>query len=348
MADLVTESLEEGAIGFSTGLIYTPHTNSDTHEVQTLASRLTDYGRPFVAHIRNERDDIWNALDEFVDIGAEEDIPLHLSHFKTAGEAQHGRSQRAIELLEAARDRGVDITADQYPYRAGSTMLASFLPSWTRAEGAEATLEYLRTDRSAIREYLEEGARAAWEDVFVTSVATEGNEQYIGMSVEEIADAREEPPAVTVMDLLLEEKLEVEHVSYHSIEADVRNILQYERAAVATDGLLGGEPHPRTYGTYPRVLGHYARGENLFSTEEGVRMMTSLPARVVGLEDKGVIREEKDADLVVFDPETVGTPATYENPRQFPEGMPHVLIDGEFVVRDGEHTGATPGSTIRK
>jgi N-acyl-D-amino-acid deacylase len=348
MADLVTEALEAGAIGFSTGLIYTPHTNSDTHEVQTLASRLADYGRPFVAHIRNERNDIWNALDEFVDIGAEEGIPLHLSHFKTAGSKQHGRSGRAIELLEAARERGVDITADQYPYRAGSTMLASFLPSWARAEGSEATLEYLRNSRSEIRDYLESGTRSPWEDVFVTSVATEANEGYIGMSIEAIAEARDEPPSVTVMDILLEEELEVEQYAYHSIEDDVRNILQYERAAVATDGLLGGEPHPRTYGTYPRVLGHYAREENMFSTEEAIRMMTSLPARVVGLEKKGVISEGKDADLVAFDPVTVGSPATYENPRQFPNGMPHVLVDGEFVVRDSEHTGATPGSTIRK
>jgi len=348
MADLVTEALEEGAIGFSTGLIYTPHTNSDTHEVQTLAGRLSEYGRPFVAHIRNEHDDIWEALDEFVDIGDEEGIPLHLSHFKTAGSKQHGRSGRAIELLEAARERGVDITADQYPYRAGSTMLASFLPSWARAEGSEATLEYLRGDREEIRDHLEGGTRTAWEDVFVTSVVTETNEQYVGMSIEEIAEARDEPPAVSVMDILLEEKLEVEHYSYHSIEDDVRNILQYERAAVATDGLLGGEPHPRTYGTYPRVLGTYAREENLFSTEEAIRMMTSLPARVLGLEDKGVISEGKDADLVAFDPRTVSTPATYEEPRQHPEGMPHVLVDGEFVVRDGEHTGATPGTTIRK
>ncbi len=347
MADLVTEALEQGAIGFSTGLIYTPQTNSDTAEVRTLAARLAAYGRPFVAHIRDEHDDIWAALDEFIDIGADTGVPLHLSHFKTAGEKQHGTSQRAIEHLEAARERGVDITADQYPYRAGSTMLASFLPSWARAGGTEQTLENLRNERSAIRDHLETETRAAWEDVFVTSVATEANESYIGMSVEAIADARGEPAAVSVMDLLLEEKLEVEHYSYHSIEDDVTNILQYERAAVATDGLLGGEPHPRTYGTYPRVLGRYAREKNLFSTEEAVRMMTSLPARVMGLESKGVIREGNDADLVAFDPRTVGSPATYENPRQFPTGLPHVLVNGEFVVRDGEHTGATPGTAIR-
>ncbi len=350
MADMVTNALEEGAIGFSTGLIYTPHTNSDTHEVQTLAGRLADYGRPFVAHIRNERDDIWNALDEFIDIGAEEGIPLHLSHFKVAGEAQHGKSNRAIELIEAARERGVDMTADQYPYRAGSTMLASYLPSWARAEGSETTLEHLRDedDRARIREFLETETRSSWEDVYITSVASEENEAHIGDNIETIAKERGEETSVAVMNLLLEEELEVEHYSYHSIEDDVKNILKYERATVATDGLLGGEPHPRTYGTYPRVLGHFVREENLFSVEEAVRMMTSLPARAMGLQEKGLIRPGMDADLVVFDPQTVNTSATYENPRQYPDGMPHVLVDGEFVVRDGEHTGATPGEAIRQ
>lgn len=350
MADMVTKSLEEGAIGFSTGLVYTPHTSADTNEVQTLASRLADYGRPFVAHIRDEHDDIWNALDEFVDIGSEEGIPLHLSHFKLAGEAQHGKANRAIEFIEAARERGVDMTADQYPYRAGSTMLASYLPSWARAKGSKATLEYLQNedDRARIREHLETGTKTPWEDVYVTSVMSEENEVHIGDNIETIAKERDEPVSVAVMNLLLEEELEIEHYSYHSIEEDVKAILKYERAAVATDGLLGGEPHPRTYGTYPRVLGHFVRKENLFSVEEAVRMMTSLPARAMGLQEKGLIRPGMDADLVVFDPQKVTTPATYENPRQYPDGMPHVLVNGEFVVRDGQHTGATPGETIRK
>jgi N-acyl-D-amino-acid deacylase len=163
-----------------------------------------------------------------------------------------------------------------------------------------------------------------------------------------IADERAASPTEVVIDLLLEERLEVERICYFAAEEDVKEILQHERTAVATDALLGGKPHPRTYGTYPRVLGTYTRDENLFSVEEAVRMMTSLPARVVGLDGKGLIRPGMDADLVAFDPLTVGTPATYDEPRQFPDGMPHVLIGGEFVVREGEHTGATPGTAIRK
>ena len=262
---------------------------------------------------------------------------------------QHGKSQRAIEFLEAARERGVDITADQYPYKAGSTMLASFLPPWTRTGDVDDTLDHLRNenDRDRIHTHLAD-VTVPWEDVSVTSVASEENERFVGMSIEAIALERGTDPESVVMDLLAEERLEVEEVSFHSIEPDVRNILEYERAAVATDGLLGGEPHPRTYGTYPRVLGTYARDENLFSVEEAVRMMTSLPARIMGLSEKGIIRPGADADLVAFDPDTVSTSATYEEPRHTPDGIPHVLVNGTFVVEQGEHTGATPGTVLRK
>jgi N-acyl-D-amino-acid deacylase len=347
MADLVTEALEAGAVGFSTGLDYVPQVVAETAELQTLASRLADYGRPFVAHIRNQSDDIWNALDEFVDIGAEEGIPLHLSHFKLMHRPQHGLAQRAIGFLESARDRGVDITADQYPYTAGSTMLAADLPSWTRSEGPEATIDHLRDDRDTIRAHLDREV-SDWQNLVITSVATEANKRFVGMTIADIAEARDEGPAVTVMNILIEEDLEVERVYHYAAEDDVREILQYERAAVATDALLGGEPHPRTYGTYPRVLGHFARDEKLFTVEEAVRMMTALPARIAGLDDKGILRPGMDADLVAFDPHYVDDTATYDEPRQFPDGIPHVMVNGEFVVRDSKPTGATPGTAIRK
>ena len=347
MADLVTEALEDGAVGFSTGLDYMPQVTADTYELQTLAGCLSEYNRPFVAHIRNQSNDIWNALDEFVDIGQDEDIPLHLSHFKLMYAPQHGKADRAIGVLETARERGVDITADQYPYTAGSTMLAASLPPWARSDGPQSTLNHLRNSRSEIQDHLENEVKD-WSKIVITSVASETNRRYVGMRMDAIADERAASPAEVVIDLLLEERLEVERICYFAAEEDVKEILQHERTAVATDALLGGKPHPRTYGTYPRVLGTYARDENLFSLEEAVRMMTSLPARVVGLSRKGLLRPDMDADLVAFDPQTVGTPATYDEPRQFPDGMPHVLIGGEFVVREGEHTGVTPGTAIRK
>ncbi len=346
MADLVTESLEEGAIGFSTGLDYTPHYNSDTNELQTLASRLKEYGRPFFAHKRNYAGH-YTALDEFVDIGAEEEIPLHHSHLQVSG-TEIGQADRMIQYLEAARDRGIDMTGDQYQYKAGSTMLSAMLPAWARADGPDGSIDYLQNedDRARIQAHLEENRRS-WEDVVITCVVSEANEQFQGMTVLDIADARDEEPEETVMNLLIEEDLEVEFLSFGKIEPDIEEFLEWERASVASDGLLGGDPNPRTYGTYPQVLGDYVRERNLLTVEEAIRIMTSLPARIVGLQHKGLIRPGMDADLVVFDPKTVGSPATYENPHQFPEGIPHVLVDGEFIVKDSEHTGATPGSAIR-
>jgi N-acyl-D-amino-acid deacylase len=348
MADLVTGALEEGAIGFSTGLVYSPHANADTHEVRTLASRLAPFGRPFVAHIRSESGGIWEALDEFVNIGAEEGVPLHLSHYKVSGAAQHGTAGRANGLIEAARDRGVDFTAEQYPYTAGNTMLASRLPSWVRADGPAATLERLADPevRERIKDDLAVGG-PDWETIDVTNLDTEDHAPVEGMSVAAVAAERDQHPVDVMCDVLVDEELGASIIVHSMAERDVREIMTNERVCVATDGLFGGKPHPRTYGTYPRILGHYVREENLLSLEEAVRKMTSLPARAMGLQRKGLVRPGMDADLVVFDPATVANRATFEEPRRHPVGIPHVLVNGGFAVRDGEVTGATPGEVIR-
>jgi N-acyl-D-amino-acid deacylase len=359
MASLVDDALEAGAIGFSTGLVYSPQVNATTAEVQRLAAALAPYGRPFVAHIRSEGRWIWEALDEFVDIGAEEGVPLHLSHYKMSGTQQQGKADRANKLLEAARERGVDITAEQYPYTAGNTLLAAVLPPWVHADGPEAVLETLQDEaaRERIRRDIEEwridgwenqGARSGWENIVVRNLDTETWQPYEGEPVADIAADRDQHPVLTVCDILVDEELSPAMILHTIAESDVREIMANERVGVATDGLFGAFPHPRTYGAYPRILGTYVREENHLTLEEAVRKMTSLPARAMGLDRKGVLRPGMDADLVVFDPATVRTPATFDNPRQAPKGMPHVLVDGTFVVRDGELTGATPGEAIRQ
>jgi len=359
MADLVVEALEDGAIGLSTGLIYTPCVYADTDEVQALASELAPYGRPFVAHIRSEGRWLWTSLDEFVDIGAEEGIPLHLSHFKMGGPMQHGKAERAFGIIEAARERGVDFTAEQYPYTAGSTMLSAILPPWVHAEGPDGTLEYLQDDdaRERLREDITEwrldgweniGALAGWENVVIANIPSEENEAYEGMSVAEIAAERATGPIDAACDLLVEEELGVSMTLHLLDEGDVRDILSYERVCIGSDGLFGGKPHPRVYGTFPRILGTYVREENLLTIEEAVRKMTSLPARAMGLDEKGIVRPGLDADLVVFQPEIVESRATFENPRRHPRGIDHVVVNGEFAVRDGETTGDLPGRAVTK
>jgi len=348
MADLVTEALSEGAIGFSTGLIYSPQAQASTKEVRLLASRLTPFGRPFVAHIRNESSEIWKALEEFIRIGETESIPIHLSHFKLAFPPQHRKAHRAIGILESARERQVDITADQYPYTAGSTTLTEVLPSWVHNGGPKATLGALQDtdDRNRIRQHIEHRSER-WQDVIVTSVASTENKNLEGNTIKDIADERGVSPATAIMDLLIEEELEVSKVTHMLHEEDVREILAFPGCCIATDGLFGGKPHPRTFGTYPRVLGHYVRDESLLRLEEAIRMMTSLPARAMGFRRKGIIRSGMDADLAVFNPAAISSNATYEKPRQYPDGISHVFVNGEYVVQDGSITGKRPGEVIR-
>lgn len=358
MSDLVTEAMEDGAFGLSTALVITPCSYANTEEITHLAECLEPYGRPFVAHIRSERVDIWNALDEFVDIGAEANIPVHLSHFKLGGPPQHGKADRALALVEVARDRGVDFSADQYPYTASNTLLSYVLPPWVHADGPEQAVQYLQDDeaRERIRKDVEEnridgwdnpGWYSGWENVVVASVESNANTDLEGLTVAELAEQWDTEPILAVCDLLAEEELGVSCVNHFIDESDVQDILQHERVNVITDGLFGGNPHPRVYGSFPKVLGTYVRGHNLVSLEEAVRMMTSLPARSMGLTSKGIIRPGMDADLTVFDDEVISSPATYENPTQYPKGIPHVLVDGEFVVRDGETTGALPGCVLQ-
>jgi N-acyl-D-amino-acid deacylase len=312
-----------------------------------------------VAHIRSERAGIWEALAEFVDIGAEADVPVHLSHFKLGGPPQHGKVDRATALLESARERGVDFTADQYPYTASSTLLSYVLPPWVHAEGPEQAVAYLEDEdgRRRIRNDIEQyridgwdnpGAYSGWDNIVVTNVESESNEQYEGMTIADIGKERDTDAIDAMMDLLAEEELSVSILNHFLAEADVRGILACERVNVITDGLFGGSPHPRVYGAFPKVLGTYVRDENLLSLEEAIRKMTSLPSRSLGLPTKGVIRPGMDADIVVFDPAVVESPATYDTPKRSAKGIYHVIVNGRFVVEDGDVTEERPGEVLRR
>lgn len=358
MVDMVTQSLENGAIGFSTGLVYSPQQNADTDEVQALAGALAPYGRPFVAHIRSEGRWIWDAFDEFIDIGAETEVPLHISHFKVSGRNQQGKSSQLLTLFDAARDRGVDITADQYPYDAGNTMLSAVLPPWVKGDGPQKLLEHIKDpeirDRMKrdIEEWRIEGwenqpARTGWENIVVTNLSRPENEELGGMNLAEIAADRDEHPLDVACDLLISENLSVSIIVEAMDIDDVENIMTHEHVGIGTDGLFGAAPHPRTYGSYPRILGPYVREKKLLGLEEAIRKMTSLPARAMGLSRKGIIRPEMDADLVLFDAYNVEDRATFDQPTLAPKGIDDVMVDGTFVIRDGSYTDHLPGSTIR-
>jgi N-acyl-D-amino-acid deacylase len=255
------------------------------------------------------------------------------------------------------RERGADAAANQHPYTAGSTNLSALLPSWILANDPDEIKERLRDHdvRRRIREDIEQwgvngwenlAGLTGWDNVTIANVKTAANSSTEGRSLAAIAPRRDVHPAEVICDLLIEEDFEVDILLHKLAEGDVHSLLSDERISICTDGFFGENPHPRTYGTYPKILGELVRDRDLLSLEEAIRKMTSLPARMHGLFDRGLIRPGMAADVVVFDPLTVDTTATYEQPARPPRGIYHVIVNGDFVVRDEKVTGALPGVTL--
>lgn len=351
MKGLLAEAMRQGAFGLSTGLIYPPCVYADSAELVELCRVVAAYGGLFVVHMRNEGDRLLESIDEVVAVGREAGVPVHISHFKASGKRNWGKVGDALELLEQARMEGVDVTVDQYPYTAGSTFLGSLLPVWAHEGGTARMLERLRdksTRRRIASDMSVEGRSRdwGWGNILVTSVKTEGNRQFEGETVEEIAEARRQTPIDVVLNLILEEENAVTMVGFSMSEDDVRTVMRSPLQMVCTDGIVLGKPHPRAYGSFPRVLGRYVR-EGVLRLEGAVRKMTSLPARTFGLHNRGLLRPGMCADITIFNPETVIDRATYQDPVQFPEGVEYVIVNGEVTVEDGEHTGVRAGHVLR-
>jgi len=351
MKKLLAEAMRQGAFGLSTGLIYPPCVYADTTELVELCRVTAAYGGLFVVHMRNEGDRLLESIDEVVAVGKGAAIPVHISHFKASGERNWGRVGDALRMLEQARMDGVEVTVDQYPYLAGSTFLSSLLPVWAHEGGTEKMLKRLRdgatrTKMSADMIGEERGRSWGWGNILVTSVSTEGNKRFEGKTVEDIAEARRQSPIDTVFDLILEEENAVTMVSFSMCEEDVRTVMRSPLQMVCTDGIVLGKPHPRAYGSFPRVLGRYVR-DGVLRLEEAVRKMTSLPAQTFSLHDRGLLKPKMCADITIFDPDTVIDKATYRNPIQFPQGIEYVIVNGVVTVEDGEHTGECAGRVLR-
>lgn len=358
MQALVDESIASGACGFSTGLIYSPCVYADTEELIALGKVVRRHDSFMVYHMRYEGARVLDGMAEVFRIARESGAACHISHFKARGNKAWGMSPAMIAAVERARAEGLDITADQYPYTAGSTMLGALLPPWCHARGIDGLNAYLRDEsvEPRIRREIEEGrddwessiAASSWSSIMISGVRSERNRWVVGKRIPEIAAAWGLDNYQTMVRLLLEENHAVSMILFMMDEADVRRLLVQPWLMHCTDGLMGGEPHPRTYGTYPRILGHYVRGERLMSLPEAIRKMTSLPAWRLGLKDRGVLAAGAFADITVFNPDTVIDRATFENPRQFPEGIEHVFVNGVHAVRDGRETGNLAGRALRR
>ncbi len=367
MRELTAEAMEAGAYGLSTGLIYPPGIYAKTPEIIELAKVAARYGGVYDSHIRGEGRTLMKALSEAIEIGEKGGLPVQISHHKIASKSIWGHSVQTLKLFEEARARGVDVTMDQYPYKAGSTGLMTLLPPWVHDGGNEAALERLKDPklRERMRREIEKGipgwenfaGELGWENVYVTSVKTDANRPVEGMNMVEIKGHRGAPDEFTALyQLLLEEEGAAGMVIFYGDEDDVKRIMQSPLHMVGTDAgcctvegpFCKGKPHPRHYGTYPKILGKYVREEKTLRLEEAIRKMTSFPAQRFGLLDRGLLRPGMWADLTVFDPATVAERSTYKDPHRFPSGIEYVVVNGKVAVDGGKYTGALAGTTLRK
>jgi len=351
MISLLRDCFEAGAVGLSTGLIYPPCSYADEDELATLCSVMTEYGGFIVVHLRNEDMRLFEALDEMLRVCEKSGAPLHISHLKVAGRGQFGNAGELLQRIEDARERGLDVTFDQYPYTAGSTMLFALLPEWLQEGGPDRMIERLKD--SSVREKImaEMASRSSdssvdMTDIRVSAVGSEQNKHLEGKNLFELAETTDKPLIDAVCDLLIDEDLNVSMILFIAHEEDVQTIMKHPLQIACTDGLLGGKPHPRLYGTFPRILGHYCRDLGALDMTEAIRKMTSAPANRIGLGDRGLLRTSMKADIVIFNPEDIIDTSTYDEPRQHPRGIHHVFVNGTHVVSEGRIIGQRAGRII--
>ncbi|MFP3951047.1 MAG: N-acyl-D-amino-acid deacylase family protein [Candidatus Bathyarchaeia archaeon] len=351
MKRLMEEAMLGGAFGMSTGLIYPPCVYSETDELIELCKVVAREKGIFVVHMRDEGARLLESIREVAEVGAMSGVPVNISHFKSSGRENWGRSEEALKLLEEYRSGGVDMSFDQYPYTAGSTFLSSLLPSWTHEGGTGEMLDRLMKPevRDRIRGELTsgKGRTPEWESLIVTSVKTESNKPLEGMNLADIASMRGHEPVEVLMDIVLEEDNAATMVSFTMAEDDVKRIMRHPLGMACTDGIVLGKPHPRVYGSFPRILGRYVRQEGVMRLEEAIGRMTSKPSQRFGIMDRGILRPGFRADIVVFDSESIIDTATFEDPIQYPRGIEHVIVNGITTVRGGEYTGDRCGMVLR-
>ncbi|MNI09015.1 D-aminoacylase [compost metagenome] len=359
MKHLLEEGMKAGAIGLSIGLLYAPGSYTSREEIAELCSVLPKYNGLFSTHIRGEGNNLIPSVKEVIWIAEKAGVSLHVSHLKAAGKRNWGKILEALDIIEDARGRGMDITCDVYPYNAGSTTLTTILPPWVLEGGIESALEVFKDSalRTRIRDELEHEQEdwdnlicsTGWQNVFISAVHTKENLALEGKHIAEISSARGQHPVDCMMDLLLEEDGRISIVYFHMSDDDVKQVIGYEKSLIASDSLTceTGKPHPRLYGTFPRIFAKYVRDEKVLSLEQAVRKITSFPVQRFKLGKRGLLVPGYIADVTVFNPDTIQDLATFEQPRQYPEGISHVLVNGKLTLSDKKHTHAREGSLIR-
>ena len=367
MKSLVAAGMAEGAVGFSSGLIYMPGEFSTTDELAELAKEIRPHQGFYVSHIRNESEGVFDALEEALTIGEKAGVPVHVSHLKVAGQSVWGRSPELLARIDKANQDGVETTFDLYPYTSGMTGLTACMPPWAFEGGVEKLLNRLADAeiRAKIVADVENGipgwqnlfkAAGGWENITITTVNSEANKHLEGKTIRQIADLQDNDPYNTVFDLLIAEKGKVLIVLLLMAEEDLINILKHPMSmigsdgmSVSTEGIMSfGMPHPRAFGTRARVLARYVREKKVLSLEEAVKKMSYMPAWRLGLPKRGLLRIGYYADAVVFDPDEVRDNAVYSDPKQYSSGFEYVVVNGKVVLANGMHQKVFNGRVITR
>ncbi|MBM80325.1 MAG: N-acyl-D-amino acid deacylase [Planctomycetaceae bacterium] len=352
MKQLTDKAMSDGAWGMSTGLIYVPSSYASTDELVSLAEVVSKHGGIYASHIRNENVRLLAAVGEAMSIGQRAGLPVHISHFKSSGRESWGLVRRAADMIQTARDKGHKVTADQYPYVASSTSLgATLIPTWARAGGSRKLLERLADSEQGprIRKAMAASLENKNDGATIRIARYSPRKDWVGKSVAQIADSEKKTSLEIALEITKNGGAAI--VNFSMSEDDVRHIMQVPWVATASDGrayLPGADkPHPRSYGTFPRKLGHYSIRESVLSLSQAVRSASGLPADILGIKDRGYLKKGLVADIVVFDPAKLKDAATFEDPHQLSQGIQYVLVNGEFAVYRGRPTGNLAGKALR-
>ena len=366
MRGLVREAMEDGALGVASSLMYPPGLFAKTDELVSLSEVAAEYDGMYISHMRDEGANMIEAVEELLTIAREANIRAEIYHLKSSGKSNWPLFDKAVAMVEKARAEGLRVTADVYMYPAGSTGLNATIPPWVQEGGFEASLERMRDPAIRKRiasEMLEESDE--WENMFLApgspdnillvSFKSDALRPLTGKTVAEVAETRGTSAQDTIMDLIVEDGSRIGTVYFTQSEDVVRKAIALpwvsfnsDAASLAPEGVfLNSNPHPRAYGSFARLLGKYVRDEKIISLEEAIRKLAALPAQNMRIDSRGELKAGFYADVVVFDPETIQDHATFVEPHQYATGMLHVFVNGEQVLKDGEHTGATPGRVVR-
>jgi len=364
MKQLVSEAMEQGAFGLSTGLFYAPGAYASTNEIAALAETAAENGGIYCTHMRSEGDDLLESVREALKIGEKAGIPVQISHYKCTGPQNWGKIRVGFKMMEEARRKGVDVTCDAYPWTAGVTPLIDYLPHWAQEGGIEKIAERLNDPktRAKIVADMAEGVpgeeslvkELGWGRIMISTCPS--HRDYEGKTVQEIVEVTGKDPYDLIFELLLRDKSEVIAIEFWGSEEDVEEVLKNpltmissDSAAITPEGPMGaGKPHPRYYGNIPKLFSDYVREKGTLTLEEAVRKATSFPARRLGLSGRGEVREGMWADVVVFDPDTIAPVGVFGDPHHYPKGIEWVLVNGAVTVEKGRHTGARAGMVLRK